>query len=126
MKYLLIILLCIISSTVYGQQDSVTVAKSSIIRAATTIRSQRDSINELNLIIAAMTNNNNIQSVLLGQSKVETELLTTRVGITDGIIDRYQEHLKGDKRKWFDLPLVNFGAGLLTAYVSSIIYRNIK
>ena len=105
-------------------QDSVWVSKTSIINAAKTIQMQNDSIAELNGIIKEMTNASRIQSIMFAQTDQELNLMNRRIVISDGIMDRYSDHL--DKEKWFNTPIVHFLAGLGTAYLSSVVYKNIR
>jgi hypothetical protein len=120
----LILFILLMPTIGIAQIDSTVVSIQSIINAAETINMQKDSIAELNSIIDEMVNENRIQSILFEQQAAELDLMSKRVVISDGIVDRYLGHVEPDK--WFDRPNIRFMIGLLTAYVSSLIYKNIR
>ena len=107
-------------------KDSIMVSVERLINAAETIAELRDSISELNAIVVEVQNSNRLQSIMFKVSEQELDLMSRRVTITDGIIDRYTEHLVKDRGKWYNHPMMYFVAGLGTAYVSSIVYKNIN
>lgn len=122
-----IVIVCILCSTsAFSQtaEDSITVPISSVINAAETIRDQQDTIFRMKNINSELVTQNTLQSIVIIKNESEIELLTTRVAMSDGIIDRYKDHLKTDSKRWYEHRVIYFIGGIATAVVSSIIIKN--
>lgn len=103
--------------------DSITIAKTTLIKAGKTIKLQRDTINHQKNIIGELHNQNQLQSIVLEKTNIELELMIARAEISDGIIDRYQQHVK--KERWFDKTWIHVSIGFFGALTTSVIVRNI-
>lgn len=106
--------------------DSIEVPASQLIKAAKTIQDQEAKIQQLDTLISSFKNNDRLQKSIMLQQSQEIELLNHRIVISDGLIEKYQSYVTDENDKWYEHPLVYFAGGLMTAYVSSLIYNNIK
>lgn len=106
--------------------DSIKVPASQLIKAAETIRAQQDTIAHLDTLVKSYEHNSVLQESIMLQQRQEIELLNHRVVISDGLIEKYQGYVVKESKKWYEHPVVHFAGGLMTAYVSSLIYNNIK
>jgi hypothetical protein len=124
---LYIIIACIffsLSASSQTVEDSIKVPVSSVINAAETIRDQADTIFTMKKINSELVTQNTLQSIVIMKNESEISLLTTRVTMSDGIIDRYKDHLMTDSKRWYEHRVIYFIGGIATAVVSSIIIKN--
>ncbi len=126
MRILLFIVFGLLTSSAFSQQDSITIPTASIIDAAKTIQSQRDSIAFYKSLTTELYDRTDMYESLVNKQNVEITLLNRRIEISDGIVDRYQTQVKPDRRKWYQEPIVHYVGGVLTTWIASVIVSNVK
>jgi len=126
MKYLMLIIFVLGSITMYSQDDSTKVANKDLIKAAETIKKQRDSIVNMKKQLLEFRYQTDMVEQLRLRDSMLIATLFMKTELQDGIVIRYDKIVKNISKSnvWYENKYVWFGGGVALTYLASVIVKN--
>lgn len=126
MKYLMLIIFVLGSITIYSQDDSTKVANKDLIKAAETIKKQRDSIANMKKQLLEFRYQTDMVEQLRLRDSMLIATLFMKTELQDGIVIRYDKIVKNISKSnvWYENKYVWFGGGVALTYLASVIVKN--